>query len=241
MQAALCARFAIVPFLLMGLQACATTNKIAACLVPVAATHTVPVYPPISQRLGEYGTTVLAVGIGSDGEPAQVRIDHSSGSRRLDVAAVTYILEFYRWQPPPAGCTPADTQVAMIVAWRLDPVSDTADNLFILPMSDADYPSGAAAAAEEGDTLVELTVLAQGAVMVGRVTKSSGYPDLDDKALAILKARPGLLTGKPIGVHVAVVRWMLRAPQRQDREFLEIHARRLDLQAFSQPVPIRAQ
>jgi TonB family protein len=139
MEPVLRAKLTALLLFLMGLQACTFNDKVSACLVPIVPTHTLIPYPPISQRLGEQGTTIVTVGIGKDGAPVQVRIDHGSGSKRLDAAAVSYILERYRWQRPPEACKPAATQTTIIVAWRLDPPVVTGT----MPISAADYPPGA--------------------------------------------------------------------------------------------------
>lgn len=50
-----------------------------------------PVYPSVSRRLGEEGVVVLRVLIGTDGRATEVRISKSSGSARLDQAAIEAI------------------------------------------------------------------------------------------------------------------------------------------------------
>ncbi len=95
-------------------------------------------YPPISQRLGEQGTTELAVNMGSDGMVTDVAISQSSGSSRLDDAAVTYIRDRYHRQPALEDGKPTAARVTVVVVWRLDtPVDKTT----IMPR--ADYPPGA--------------------------------------------------------------------------------------------------
>jgi protein TonB len=46
-------------------------------------------YPPISQRLGEEGTTLLAFTITADGGVSNITVAKSSGSERLDSAAAS--------------------------------------------------------------------------------------------------------------------------------------------------------
>jgi TonB family protein len=94
-------------------------------------------YPPISQRLGEQGTTELAVNMGSDGMVTDVAISQSSGSNRLDDAAVKYIKEHYRRPSLEDGKSGA-AQVTVVVVWRLDTPDDKTT---IMPR--ADYPPGA--------------------------------------------------------------------------------------------------
>jgi len=54
-----------------------------------------PDYPALSRRLGEEGKVVLRVLVGENGRPAQIEIRNSSGSPRLDQAALTAV---GRWQ-----------------------------------------------------------------------------------------------------------------------------------------------
>ena len=57
-------------------------------LKPIARTHSIPPYPTISQRLGEQGTVTLKVTIGTDGSVTEDSIEKTSGSDRLDQAAL---------------------------------------------------------------------------------------------------------------------------------------------------------
>ena len=47
-----------------------------------------PEYPAASERLGEQGTSAVSLLIGIDGKVAEAKIDGSSGSKRLDAAAI---------------------------------------------------------------------------------------------------------------------------------------------------------
>jgi len=216
---------------LVGLQACATPGNPVACLVPVTATHAAPIYPPISQRLGEYGTTGLSVGVGADGLPVQVAITHRSGSMRLDIAAVAHILQYYRWQPLAAGCDPAAARSDIVVTWRLE----EAPGVIQVAMGDADSPAGAIARGEAGDTIVDFFFDAKGVLKEARVANGSGYADLDAQALAILKSRRDLATGKPGATQRLLARWTL--PADGTTEILDVRAKRLVLQGFTAGTP----
>lgn len=76
-----------------------------------------PVYPAISRRLGEQGRVVLRVRVEADGRTADVQLHASSGSPRLDQAALDTVR---RWKFVPArlGQTPT-------VAWVLVPIAFT--------------------------------------------------------------------------------------------------------------------
>ncbi|KPF73688.1 hypothetical protein IP88_08455, partial [alpha proteobacterium AAP81b] len=59
-----------------------------------------PAYPSAARRLGEEGAVVLDVTIGSDGGVLDVRLLTSSGSPRLDAAAIDHARA--RWHFTPA-------------------------------------------------------------------------------------------------------------------------------------------
>jgi protein TonB len=57
-----------------------------------------PVYPKESQRRREHGTVVLRVLVDTEGRPAQIRVERSSGFERLDSAAREAVAKF-RFRP----------------------------------------------------------------------------------------------------------------------------------------------
>jgi len=74
-----------------------------------------PVYPAISRRMGEWGTVLLRVYVSGGGHAEKVEIKASSGSQRLDGAAMEAVRQ---WQFVPAK--QGDQAVA---AWVLVPIS----------------------------------------------------------------------------------------------------------------------
>lgn len=78
-----------------------------------------PVYPLVSRRLGEQGTTYLRVHVGVDGRPLQVQVGRSSGFDRLDRAAADAVRG---WQFVPAreGATPVTGWVTVPISWKLE-------------------------------------------------------------------------------------------------------------------------
>ena len=58
-----------------------------------------PDYPPISRRLGEEGRVLMKVLVSADGAAENVAIEKSSGSERLDNAAIQAVK---RWKFIPA-------------------------------------------------------------------------------------------------------------------------------------------
>ena len=85
----------------------------------IAKTHTTPPYPALSQRLGEQGTTHLKVTVGTDGKAQDVTVVTTSGSPRLDAAAMSYVKENYRWTPATQDGKPVVGTTLVDVVWDL--------------------------------------------------------------------------------------------------------------------------
>jgi len=73
-----------------------------------------PVYPALSRRMGEEGRVVLRVQVRADGGAGEVRLHASSGSPRLDQAALDTVR---RWR-----FVPARQGDEAIAAWVLVPI-----------------------------------------------------------------------------------------------------------------------
>ncbi|HET7083194.1 MAG TPA: energy transducer TonB [Rhizomicrobium sp.] len=191
-------------------------------LRPIMATHTLPPYPALSTKLEEEGTTLLRVAIGLDGTPTEVIVDNSSGSVRLDSAAAAYVKTVWRWQPTLGpDCTPMKIVTRVSINWALrDRPSPDAVRYTQLNMAQADYPPGAMERKEQGFVTVAITVPPDGATPGFAVSSTSGYPDLDDKALDILKTRyrwkAGEMNGKPVLTTLGIIAiWTLPLPAKE--------------------------
>jgi protein TonB len=86
---------------------------------PIQATHTIPPYPTISQRLGEQGTVTLTVTIDETGRCTDAVVATSSGSNRLDQAAIDYVKQRYRWKPATQAGKPIATRQPLRVVFSL--------------------------------------------------------------------------------------------------------------------------
>ena len=82
-------------------------------------THSLPPYPALSQRMGEQGTTLLKVAIDTTGKVTECTVVTSSGSTRLDAAAVEYVKANWRWQPPTQAGKPVAATTEVSVKWDL--------------------------------------------------------------------------------------------------------------------------
>ena len=184
------------------------SSKPGAVIDPVFKTHTLVPYPSLSQRRHEKGITVFSVSIGVDGTPTDVTPTRSSASQSLNDGAVEYIRAHWRWPSPMEACGQSTTQTVVNVIWNEVYAASVpnADFHFKLPVSA--YPPGALDKLEtNSSTLLEIEMDAQGAVTDERVIHTSGFPDLDDQALAVVKNSPELLKGQAAGKHVLSADW----------------------------------
>lgn len=99
----------------VGTSACGGTAP--AHIVPLMETHTVPPYPPESVQANEQGISVLRVAIAPSGVVVDDSLVQSSGSERLDAAALDFVKKSWRWQPMPGCRTPVS--VAVSINWQL--------------------------------------------------------------------------------------------------------------------------
>ena len=88
-------------------------------LRPIARTHTLPPYPPISVRLNESGTTLMEVHITVEGNVDDCKVVQSSSSERLDSAACDFVKSHWRWQPPTNQGAPVAVKTRVSVKWDL--------------------------------------------------------------------------------------------------------------------------
>jgi len=175
---------------------------------PVTATHTTPPYPALSQRMGEQGTTSLRVSIDPHtGTVSDVAVERSSGSLRLDDAAAIFVKQNWKWTVSRFDCASGAIVTLVSIKWDLrEPV--TSNWATVLTMEDKDFPAGARDKKEHGDSLVALFLTESGAVAGARAATTSGYADLDAKAVEIVKSRSwktAQMNGNPVKTTVLIV------------------------------------
>ena len=219
----LLARFAVIGCLLLPAELHgATAEGAAACtgagsLKPIMRTHTVVPYPKQSVIEHEQGATILTVQVGSDGMPAEVIVTRPSGFQRLDDTAVSYVQTHWRWEPPAEDCKPTAANATVTIGWYLGMPPKAQSGINVRPSF---YPLGAAERGEMGDTYLELSLDDAGTAKEARIVYSSGFADLDDKALEIAKSSPGIMAGKPAGIAILLMRWSLPPEKQNGIEFV---------------------
>lgn len=175
----------------MTAPAWAADSGTAACtapdapLRPVMATHTQPPYPPVSVMTAEEGTTLVKVSIGADGVPTDVSVVKSSGSLRLDQATIDHIKTNWRWNAPVKDCKPVAAQTEVNVTWNLRDAG--AIQLQAVYMQASDYPPDALKLGEQGATTIGVAIATDGTVSQIQAFQSSGFPDLDARALELAR------------------------------------------------------
>jgi periplasmic protein TonB len=78
-----------------------------------------PAYPALSRRVGEQGKVLLRVVVRPDGTPDSVVLRQSSGSARLDEAALEAVRK-WRFVPARQGNTPVSAAVIVPIVFSLE-------------------------------------------------------------------------------------------------------------------------
>lgn len=78
-----------------------------------------PSYPLAARRTGEQGTVTLRVRVTREGLPERVRVEKTSGSPRLDTAALDAVRS-WRFVPARRGATTIESWVLVPVVFRLE-------------------------------------------------------------------------------------------------------------------------
>ena len=83
-------------------------------------------YPSLSVELREEGRVQLAVTVGADGTCKSASVVSSSGTPRLDEAAVELCKRKFTWKPASQGGRPVEGALNMNVTWQLSPIPPAA-------------------------------------------------------------------------------------------------------------------
>jgi TonB family protein len=162
------------------------------------SSHTLPPYPADSVKLLEQGTSRLNVTIGRDGVPDKLAINLTSGFPRLDQAALNWVKQTWRWQALDKACPAASVTTLVDVVWSL---YDANNNSVTLTADDSDFPPDALAKGEYGLVVLDILMSEQGGILQRKVTRGSGFPDLDAKAIEIAARHSfhaGQMDGQPV-------------------------------------------
>jgi TonB family protein len=218
----------------VGVNPCGGAGSVV--LRPIVATHTQPPYPADSQRLGEQGLTTMRVEIGPDGAVASDSLVTSSGSPRLDQAALDFVKDHYRWEP--VDCTrPVATALRIVWALRNPSPLDAAlasQVIHFIAADPANYPPASARVSRMTSTVVVLKD--DGTIGQVVVLRTSGDSAIDERSVAAIRTHrwaPAQMDGKAMGGFVvASVIW---TPPGQQQPNLDDVSRVMQL--FAPPAP----
>lgn len=119
-----------------------TTSEVASAAAPPATPHAVaapparepvtparfdaeylrnpaPLYPSAARRMNEEGKVVLSVRVSQQGTAEQIEVKTSSGSVRLDEAAINTVRN-WKFVPAKRGDTPIESWVLVPIAFKLE-------------------------------------------------------------------------------------------------------------------------
>ena len=186
-------------------------------------------YPLGALIANEEGTAELRLAISARGQVTDATVVRSSGSPRLDAAAIQVAKTRWSFQPATQGGAPVPGTVDVPVTWRLPLV---ATNVPVLecaiplpagaqpPMAvsrpfgrPGDYPGHAMASRKDGVVGVRYLVRVDGSVDAA-LTRTSGDPRLDDAAMRMLETswrfEPARLNGMPVATwHTTTIAYAL--------------------------------
>jgi len=174
-------------------------------------------YPWLSLALGEQGYTDLGFTINPDGTVTNVHVIKSSGSSRLDTAAIEGAKQ-WKYNPALQNGTAVAVPWETRVVWKL--TRDAADleeaGFAVLKPKSGEFPADAITHGEDGVTFVGLRLAPSGQIIAAEVYRSSGHDDLDAAAMRLAleqaKAKPGTLDGKAVMTMIPLaVIWSLDA------------------------------
>jgi protein TonB len=97
----------------------ANTGQMRTAVFADANACALPDYPARAIRDGASGTTTLALLVGPDGRVSSARVEHSSGSKDLDRAAVN-ALSLCRFKPATSNGVPESAWASLAYVWKLD-------------------------------------------------------------------------------------------------------------------------
>jgi TonB family protein len=189
-------------------------------------------YPPLSLATNETGDTTLKYVVKPDGSTTSIKVTGSSGSLRLDDAAVTFVGKF-KFKPAVTDGKPVACTNEIMLRWMLNPVDKPAGNPALLASAiypeKEDFPSGAFDRKEEGLVIATIYTPVSGASTY-YIRTGTAFEDLNKATLDLLKkqtlVRP-TINGKAVSAMILVpVMWSLsgkppvrvEAPPRQSSD-----------------------
>lgn len=170
-------------------------------------------YPAEAAKVGAQGVTVVSVHATSDGIVQGLRVAETSGNADLDKAALVCMTGAHV-SPIKSGGVPIDADTQVQVVWQRSYFGSAPGMIGRGGCSSWLYPPVAVRQRHEGVTTMSFTIAENGTVKNVTVSKSSGYDELDQAAIACVSQwqyRPVTQNGKPVAVDskAVAVNWRL--------------------------------
>ncbi len=167
-------------------------------------------YPAAEYDGGVQGTAKLAALIDNQGTPLRIQLVRSSGNENLDTAALT-ATQGHKFRPGKIGNKPVKSWVSWLVKFEpgskevLTPEQAKAENTgLVLPETERvvtpKMPEDALRKGHFGTVWLEIKVNENGKVADAKVSRSSGFAELDSAAMSVAKLdsfKPATYKGKP--------------------------------------------
>ncbi len=82
----------------------------------VPGTHTIPAFPSLDRRLGHQGAALLNIAIDEQGYVSDASVAQSSGYEGLDMAAIAWVKEHWRYRPAmrDGNAVPSTTRASVV-------------------------------------------------------------------------------------------------------------------------------
>ncbi len=167
-------------------------------------------YPAAEFESGIQGTAKFAALVDSQGTALRIQLVRSSGNENLDSAALTST-QGHKFRPGKIGNKPVKSWVSWLVKFEpgskevLTPEQAKAENTgLVLPETERivkpKMPDEAIKKGHFGTVWLEIKVDENGKVSDARVSRSSGFAELDSAAMSVAKLdsfKPATYKGKP--------------------------------------------
>ena len=172
-------------------------------LMPKVVYQAKPEYPAAAKKSGIEGAVLIKTLIDKEGGIAESVVAESSGSRRLDSAALEAAYRC-KYMPGILDNKPVAVWIQYKVEFRLDDedLIELSREPEFLYRTDPVYPEKALKAGLEGSVTVKVLVSKMGAVAQVKIAESScedcGFNEATLAAVKQYKFKPGLMEGKPV-------------------------------------------
>jgi TonB family protein len=147
-------------------------------------------YPVESKRLGEEGSCVVRLQVGTDGYIRATQLLSSTGYQRLNAACLSSFTDA-RMIPATVDGKPAESWYLFRVNWKLNGLgfnnTPRIRDDYHLKVGPDDYPALSRKLHQEGDCVVHVTVEHDGPPSNVTITKSTGYAPLDQACLTAVQ------------------------------------------------------